>query len=396
MLTKKKRAALAAVIAAAAICFSLIFYPNTDAAGAAISVLKPAAEIQAVSPKDVSAQAAVVIEADSRKIIWSKNADTLLPMASTTKIMTALLTLRQQNLDDYFTVDTAAITVEGSSMGLRVGDRASLRALATGMLTVSGNDAANSAAVRISGSIPKFVELMNNTAAELGMKNTSFATPSGLDAKTHYSTAFDMALLAAEALENEAFRTICSSKSAEATYGNPPYRRLLMNNNRMLRSYDGAIGVKTGFTKKSGRCLVSAAERDGVTVICVTLNAPDDWTDHTALLNLGFSSVELLSFVPEQIEYSIPVAGTAHEITVIPSGTANIACISGERDAIIAKINLPKFVYAPIRAGDALGSIEYLYNDRVVAKIQLIALSDCLEPQAKKPGFFERLFGGKG
>ncbi|HPF57104.1 MAG TPA: D-alanyl-D-alanine carboxypeptidase family protein [Clostridiales bacterium] len=393
---RKKLVALAAVLAAAAICFSLIFNPGTSpVAGEIVDVLKPVSEVLTVSQNDISAEAAVIIEADSRKIIWSKNADELLPMASTTKIMTAMLTLQQQNLDDYFTVDTAAITVEGSSMGLRVGDQASLRALAVGMLTVSGNDAANAAAVRICGSISKFVELMNRTAVEIGMKNTSFATPSGLDAKNHYSTAYDMALLAAEALENEEFRTICSSKSAEATYGNPPYRRLLMNNNRMLRSYDGAIGVKTGFTKKSGRCLVSAAERDGITIICVTLNAPNDWADHTALLDLGFSSVELLSFTPEQIEYKIPVAGTTQKISVIPSGSANVACIAGDRSSVITKLNLPEFVNAPIRAGDTLGNIEYIYNDRAVAKITLIALSDCIDPQAKAPGFFERLFGRK-
>ena len=392
---KKKLAAGIAVLAVAAICLTLILNPAASPAEAVISVLKPVYGAVTVSQADVSAQAAVIIEADSRKVIWSKNADALLPMASTTKIMTAMLTLRQPNLDDYFTVDTAAITVEGSSMGLRVGDQASLRALATGMLTVSGNDAANAAAVRISGSIAEFVKLMNITASEIGMKNTSFATPSGLDAKTHYSTAYDMALLAAEALENENFKSICSSKSAEATYGNPPYRRLLMNNNRMLRSYDGAIGVKTGFTKKSGRCLVSAAERDGIRVICVTLNAPNDWSDHTALLDLGFSSVELLSFTPEQLEYKIPVAGTKQKVSVIPSGSADVACIAGDRNAVITKLNLPEFVYAPVRAGDTLGNIEYLYNDRVVAKVELIALSDCIEPQAKEPGFFERLFGGK-
>lgn len=391
----KKLTAFAVILAATAICISLIFNPSNNPSGAIVDVLKPVSEVLTVSQDDISAQVAVVIEADSRKIIWSKNADEMMPMASTTKIMTALLTLRQPNLDEYFTVDTAAITVEGSSMGLRVGDQASLRALAVGMLTVSGNDAANAAAVRIRGSVSAFVDLMNNTAAEIGMKNTCFVTPSGLDAKKHYSTAYDMALLAAEALENPEFKSICSSKSNEATYGNPPYRRLLMNNNRMLRSYNGAVGVKTGFTKKSGRCLVSAAERNGITVICVTLNAPNDWADHTALLDLGFSSVELLSFTPGQVEYVIPVAGSAEKISVIPSESANVVCLTGDQSAVSTKVNLPKFVYAPIRAGDTLGNIEYIYNDRVVAKVPLIALSDCIEPQTKKPGIFERLFGGR-
>ena len=144
-----------------------------------------------------------------------------------------------------------------------------------------------------------------------------------------------------------------------------------------------------------GRCLVSAAERDGIRIICVTLNAPNDWADHTALLDLGFSSVELLTFTPEQLEYKIPIAGTTQKISVIPSGSANVACIAGDRNAVITKFNLPEFVYAPIHAGDTLGNIEYIYNDRMVAKISLIALSDCIDPQVKTPGFFERLFGGK-
>jgi len=393
---RRKLTVFAVFLATAFVCSLLVLDPDTSAAVASVNFLTPASKLLTVSQGDISAQAAVVIEAASRKIIWSKNTDKILPMASTTKIMTALLTLRQQNLDEYFIVDTTAITVEGSSMGLRIGDQASLRTLAVGMLTVSGNDAANAAAVRISGSVKEFVELMNKTAAEIGMKNTSFVTPSGLDAKEHYSTAYDMALLEAEALKNPDFKAICSSKSNEATYGNPPYRRLLMNNNRMLRSYDGAVGVKTGFTKKSGRCLVSAAERNGITIICVTLNAPGDWADHTALLDMGFSSVEMLSFTPAHIEYDIPVAGTADKISVIPSGSAGVACLKGDQSAIITKVNLPSFVYAPIHAGDTLGNIEYIYNDYVVGKVSLIALSDCIEPQTKKPGFFERLFGGKG
>ena len=180
-------------------------------------------------------------------------------MASTTKIMTALLTLEQGGLDDYFQVDSDAIRVEGSSMGLQEGDSVSLRALAYGMLLASGNDGANAAAVRIAGSIPAFVERMNARAAEIGMADTRFATPSGLDDPGHYSTAYDMALLAREALQSPLFAEICAQSKAVVQYGNPPYNRWLTNHNRLLREYPGTIGVKTGFTKASGRCQIGRA-----------------------------------------------------------------------------------------------------------------------------------------
>ena len=239
---------------------------------------KPAA-VQAVADTpdyQTKAKAAVLMDAQTGRVLFAQNAGLRLPMASTTKIMTALLTLEQGGLDNYFQVDSDAIRVEGSSMGLQEGDSVSLRALAYGMLLASGNDGANAAAVRISGSIPAFVERMNARAAEIGMADTRFATPSGLDDPGHYSTAYDMALLAREALQNPLFAEICAQSKAVVQYGNPPYNRWLTNHNRLLREYPGTIGVKTGFTKASGRCLVSCAERDGVRLIAVTLGCPDD------------------------------------------------------------------------------------------------------------------------
>ena len=231
----------------------------------------------------VGAAAAIVMEAESGEVLFAQEIHRQLPMASTTKIMTALLTLEQPNLQQEFTVDETAIRVEGSSMGLRQGDTVTLYALAVGMLLASGNDAAGAAAVRISGSMKAFVAEMNRRAASLGMNNTHFVTPSGLDAEEHYSTAYDMALLARAALQNPLFAGIAASRRMTVSYGQPPYARSLLNHNRLLSLYGDAIGVKTGFTKKAGRCLVSAAEKDGVRLICVTLNCPDDWNTHAAL-----------------------------------------------------------------------------------------------------------------
>lgn len=233
-----------------------------------------------------SAKAAILINGDTGEVIYEQNADTRLPMASTTKIMTALMLCEYGRFDREITVTAEMLRVEGSSMGLLPGDRVDLRDLLYGMLLASGNDAANVTAYVLGGNIDKFVRMMNQRAQELGLVNTHFETPSGLDGDEHYTTARDLARLAMFAMKNEEFRTAASSKTATLEYGNPPYRRTLSNHNKLLKIFDGAVGVKTGFTKKSGRCLVSAAQRDGKFVIAVTLNDPNDWEDHKELLKL--------------------------------------------------------------------------------------------------------------
>lgn len=221
----------------------------------------------AAEQPEVSAVSSVLMEAVTGEVLYEKNAREPRPMASTTKIMSALLCLESGDLDTEFTVDSQAIQVEGSSMGLVEGDTVTKRALCYGMLLPSGNDAAGAAAVRVAGSIPAFVAQMNERAAALGLTQTHFVTPSGLHDDDHYSTACDMAVLAASALQNENFREICAQSSAQVCFGNPPYQRWLKNSNKLLTMDESVIGVKTGFTDEAGRCLVSAAERNGVTLI---------------------------------------------------------------------------------------------------------------------------------
>lgn len=311
-----------------------------------------------------SAKASVVINAENGEIIYSKNADEKLPMASTTKIMTALLLCEYGNADRQIEVTKEMVTVEGSSMGLLPGDTVTLNDLLYGMLLASGNDAANTTAFVVGGSIEGFVELMNSKAKELGLKNTHFVTPSGLDAKEHYTTAYELALLAAYAIKNERFKAASSSKSAVLNYGNPPYRRTLTNHNRLLKSYEGLIGVKTGFTKKSGRCLVTAAERDGKRVVAVTLCDPNDWADHKNLLDYGFTKLKTVTVEPESKTVSIfVVGGSEKEITAdIPAVTFNTV---GEKE-ITSKIITEKFLYAPIAVGQKVGKVCYYSNGKIV------------------------------
>lgn len=340
-----------------------------------------------------SAAASVVICADTKEVIFKKNSDQKLPMASTTKIMTALLMAEQPDLSKTAVMTKQMVTVEGSSMGLMEGDTVSYHDLLYGMLLASGNDAANATAILLGGSVKGFVKLMNQKAKTLGLKNTSFATPSGLDDANHYTTAYDLACLAAEALKNPVFAAACSNKSATLYYGNPPYKRTLKNHNRMLINYEGAIGVKTGFTKKSGRCLVSAAKRGGVTVIAVTLNDPDDWKDHENLLNAGFKETKSVRFENDDIPDSIPViCGDCDSVRLL-CNASEFSISKGGESVLTRKVFLPKFVYSQISAGECVGKVCHYINDRMIDSTDIISAAD-VNYRNIKPPFLKRFTDG--
>ena len=229
---------------------------------------------------EVSATAAVLLDADTGQVLYEKNGDQRMLIASTTKIMTALVVLEQASLDDTITV-TQAHMAEGSSMYLKPGETVRVEELLYGLLLCSGNDAALALTECAGGAAP-FVALMNEKAAALGMAHTSFANPNGLDAEGHYSTARDMAALAAAAMDDPTFRRLCSSR--RVTIG----QRTMENHNRLLRQVEGCVGLKTGYTKAAGRTLVSCAERNGSRLVVVTLRDGDDWADHAALYEYGF------------------------------------------------------------------------------------------------------------
>ncbi len=340
----------------------------------------------------VSATSAVLMVADTGEIVFEKNAHQRRGMASTTKIMTALLTAECATPERVVVTTPEMVNVEGTSMGLKVGDKVTFRDLIYGMLLASGNDAANTAAVSIDGNISSFAERMNKRAAEIGMKNTNFVTPSGLDHENHYSTAYDMALLACCALRNVDFLEACSTYSAKLCYGNEPYTRYLSNHNKLLKSFDGAIGVKTGFTKKSGRCLVSAATRDGVTLVCVTLNAPDDWNDHKKMLEYGFEQVKLKSVNVDLPDLKV-VGGTEESVPISLSSDLQVASLCNISDFNIEMILKPS-EYAPINKGDVIGEVRLMYGDKTVAAASVIANETVESVTAElpdKPSLFSRI-----
>lgn len=341
----------------------------------------------------VSAQSAVLIEAKTDKVIFSKNENEKRPVASTTKIMTVLLCLESGSLDEQFVVDPEAIKVEGSSMGLVEGDIVTKRALCYGMLLPSGNDAANATAIKIAGSYEAFAQMMNSRAKEIGMENTYFVTPSGLDENGNGSTAYDMALLASEALKNADFRAICSQSTAKLSYGNPPYDRWLKNSNKLLNYYNGCIGIKTGFTDDAGRCLISAAERDGVTLICVTLKDPNDWSDHTKMFDYGFTVIKNYDLtVPNEPSKINLVGGYTDTLTVTAAEQPKASLIADDLNKVTSKVVLKKFIYAPVHNGDIVGEIKYYLDNKEIESVPLV-LKESAEANliTINPSFFDKI-----
>lgn len=240
---------------------------------------------------DLSARAAALIDGKSGKVLFEKNKDERLPMASTTKIMTGLLACESKKMKKVVTVSPVASGTEGSSLWLEPGEKQTLENLTYGLMLRSGNDAAVAIAEYLGGSTEAFALMMNERAKKIGVQNTGFQNPNGLDAEGHFTTAYDLALISREAMKNKKFRKIVSTKSKTIPWESSEWDRSLTNHNKMLWRYEGCNGIKTGFTKKSGRCLVTSAKRGKTELICVTLNAPDDWNDHTKMLDYGFETL---------------------------------------------------------------------------------------------------------
>ncbi len=345
---------------------------------------------------DISARSAVLMCLENGEVLYSKNPDKQMPMASTTKIMTSLIALEQGIPNKEIVVSDKMVSVEGTSMGLLAGDSVSFKELIYGMLLQSGNDAAHSVACIVSGNENEFSILMNNRAAKIGMKNTSFVTASGLDSENHYSTAYDMALLACECLKNPEFVSICSRKTAKLTYGNPPYPRTLTNHNKLLWSYDGCIGVKTGFTKKSGRCLVSAARRNGITLVAVTLNAPNDWNDHISMFDYGFSKMNSFELNNDLSGTILRICGGNQKyVSVCQAYSVNYPA---DGKGYSCKILMRKFEYAPVMKGETVGKIVYYSNGKEIASVPLLAensveYKEAVEsPKERNEGVFSKIY----
>lgn len=323
---------------------------------------------------EVSARAAILTELTTGRIIYEKNIDEKLPMASTTKIMTAISAIEEAEgrLDEVTEVSDKAAGVEGSSMYLEKGEKMTLRELLYGLMLPSGNDAAVAVSEVVCGSEEKFVELMNKKASEMGLENTHFANPNGLPDENHYSTARDMAKMTEYAMKNSVFAEIAGTKSYKISGEGKAYPRTLTNHNKLLKAYDGCNGVKTGFTKAAGRCLVTSAERDGMTLICVTLNAPDDWRDHTALLDYGFANYKMVELCSADIPYtSVKVTNSyITDVPLYPQYGVRLPLMDGEDYAVSTEIS--DELEAPVKQGEEAGVLIYTSSDGKCIKVPLL------------------------
>ena len=325
-----------------------------------------------------SASACVIIDEASGRVLLRHNDETPLPMASTTTVMTALLAIERGDLDAPVTCSRNAFGVPGTSIYLSEGETLTLREMLYGLMLASGNDAATAIAEHIGGTVDDFCRMMTARAAELGCRNTVFLTPHGLPREGHYTTAHDLALIAREAMTHETFREIVSTQRARIPWEGRDYSRVLNNKNRLLSTYEGATGIKTGYTKKAGRCLVFGAERDGMRVIGVVLNCYD-WFDEAArLMDMAFDRYEAMTLMDEgeairQIPVTTSEAETisavlAEPLTgVIPKGTLPTL-----------EIDLPDSLDAPVARGDALGEARMIAGGQTVATARLIAGQEAL------------------
>jgi D-alanyl-D-alanine carboxypeptidase (penicillin-binding protein 5/6) len=326
----------------------------------------------------ISARSAVVLDAASGRVLYSHNSNEKRGMASTTKIMTALCALEYGDTEKTITISPTASGIEGSSMYLAKGEKIKFIDLIYGLMLVSGNDAATAIAENVSGSVEKFAELMNEKATEIGALNTNFTNPHGLSDENHYTTAHDLAKITAYAMKNPVFCEIVSTKSKKLPQNEGGYPRHLVNHNKFLSMYESCIGVKTGFTKATGRCLVTAAEKNGMRLICATLNAPDDWSDHKTLLDNAFAE-----FSPYKIKNSdetITTAnvkkGTSDQVELTVLNDIYIPIRQGEESLLKVSAEAFEDLSAPILQGDVLGTLTIKISGEECGKFPLVAKSD--------------------
>lgn len=337
----------------------------------------------------ISAQKAILMDAQTGRVLYEKDASSRSLIASTTKIMTALLICEQCNVLDRMRIPKEAVGVEGSSMYLKEGEVLTLQELLYGLMLSSGNDAAVALAIYCGGTVEGFAQLMNDKAHRLGLTGTHFENPHGLDSPNHYSTAKDLAVLAAYAMKNPVFAQTVSTKTVRIGDRN------LQNHNKLLWQVEGADGVKTGFTKAAGRILVSSVSRSDRRLICVTINDGSDWADHKKLLEQGFSRYALCDIVAQGqcVGLRDVVSGKEGSVQLLAAKGFSYPLAKDEQPQII--LSAPGFVYAPVVQGVDGGYAYICIGDNCVGKIPVV-YGDTVEREAlpKKKSFWKRLFGG--
>ena len=326
---------------------------------------------------NMTATSAIVIEAKTGHVIYEREAHKKMYPASTTKMMTLITALENADLDDIVTVSSNASGAEGSTLWLEVGEKIPLGDLLSGMMMISGNDAAIAIAEHVDGSVPKFAAHMTKRAKELGAKGTNFTNANGLPDPNHYTTAYDLAIMAAYGYSLDNFERIVSTKEQIFPWVHDD-AHLLRNENQMLWLYQGGNGVKTGYTDAAGRCLISASNRNGVQLIAVVLDSLYMWNDSIELLDYGFSKVEKKSLVkPDETIDTLPIlSGRRHTMEVKTTNEVILPTFKDDDKAYEIDYDVPTFLRAPVKKGDTVGKVRVLCDGREVAESKIVATSD--------------------
>ena len=331
--------------------------------------------VYAMPVTDITAKSFVLIEAKTGKIIFERDAEKMMYPASTTKMMTLIVALENSKLDEIVTASTVASQTEGSTLWLAPGEQLSMRDMLYGIILVSGNDATVAVAEHIAGSVTDFAKLMNKKAKEISANNTHFVNSSGLPDPEHFSTAYDLAKIAAYGYKNPQFTEIVGTNHKIIPWAGKEFNRELFNENRILSLVDGGNGVKTGYTSLAGRCLVSGANRNGVQLIAVVLDSERMWDDSIKLLNSGFEKINTNKvFNKGEIVKNLKIKeGYADNVNVVANEDVLLPIINNEQEAYNIVVEVPPTVKAPIKKGEKVGSINVFYGDKSIEQIDLLA-----------------------
>lgn len=350
----------------------------------------------ALSENDISAECACLIEAKTGKVLFSKNKDLKHAMASTTKIMTAIIALEECDPNESVCMSATAAVTEGSSIYMKPGEKIKMLDLIYGLMLNSGNDAAVLIAEHISGNVDAFCQKMNEKAASLGLTDTNFTNPSGLYDENHYTTADNLAALTRYAMKNDTFREIVGTKTKTVVLEESGHELYFSNHNKLLWNYEGAIGVKTGYTKDTGRCLVSAAEKNGTTLICVTLDAPNDWTDHQVILDYGSKNIESRIIIEKnQVLKTAEINGKLYDFIALDSSILSFP--PGNTAKTLVNLKIPEELTGPFYKGEKVGVAEVIFEGKVLDTVDIVSAEDIYAHQEtehiieEKLSFWDRL-----
>lgn len=360
---------------------------------------KPYIPVTADNLQDMTAQSAILIDATTGRVLYEKNADAKAMPASTTKMMTCILGLENSQDDEIVEVDKRAVGEDGSSIYLNEGDKIKMSELLQATMLASGNDGADAIAYYIGkGSMDKFVQMMNDKAKSIGAENTHFNNPHGLTDPNHYTTARDLAKIAAYAYHNDKFRKIVSTKEQEIQWVNPEQRKdIFGSTNRLLWNYDDVTGIKTGYTDAAGGCLVTSAQKNGVTLIAVVLKTADSrarFVEGRALLDYGFKHLSSVETVDEkQLTSNIYTYNSSNYQVMVKPAEKFVYPVTDKEQAsdFSYSVNLPAYIEAPVAKGDKVGTVDLLYQGEVVGSVDMVAADDVVEG-FNLWGFLHKLF----